>query len=434
MTGKLHDMENKDTSTGARLPAGTIAYLTSQYPAASHTFIRREVEQLRSDGLTISTYSIRRPEADLASPADQQMRDETYYVLSAGLWAYVSSHFRALITRPRRYFAGFTHSMRHRVPGLKALIWALFHFAESIVLARKLEKDGVAHLHNHFANSAATVGMLASRFNGISWSLTLHGISETDYPAGLLLADKIAEARFVACVSWFGRAQAMRIVAASEWHKFHIVRCGIALDALPENEASQKQRARKQIVCVARLSSEKGHPGLLKAFAGLVRDGHDVELLLVGDGPEQDEVRVQCEELALGKRVQMAGRLSEQDTLAAIAGADILVLPSFMEGLPVVLMEGMALGKPVVASRVAGVPELIDDEESGLLFHPANWDGLQEALNRTLSDEAAAAKRAERARAKIAREFDVKIAVSPLPALYADAMQSGEGLPRGKKA
>lgn len=433
MTGKLQDSEGLKTGEREQIPAGTIGYLTSQYPAASHTFIRREIEQLRLRGLTIQTYSIRRPDATLSSPVDLQMRDETYYILSAGLAAYMGSHFRALFTRPLRYFSGFAHAMRHRVPGLKALLWAMFHFAESIVLARRLEQDGVAHLHNHFANSAATVGMLASRFNGTGWSLTLHGISETDYPAGLLLADKIAEARFVACVSWFGRAQAMRIVPVSEWHKFHIVRCGIALSDLPEPSKNAAARSRKQIVCVARLSSEKGHPGLLQAFAGLVRDGHDVELLLVGDGPEQEEIRAQCEKLALTDRVKMAGRLSEQDTLAAIAGSDILVLPSFMEGLPVVLMEAMALGKPVVASRIAGVPELIDDGQSGLLFHPADWDGLQKALDRTLSDETAAAERAGQARAKIASEFDGKIAVSPLPALFADAIQACERLPGGKR-
>ncbi|SIN60498.1 Glycosyltransferase involved in cell wall bisynthesis [Parasphingorhabdus marina DSM 22363] len=433
MTGKLEQENGQKTGGREPLHAGTIGYLTSQYPAASHTFIRREIEQLRSGGLPIKTYSIRRPETDLASAADQRMREETYYVLNAGIGAYVVSHLRALFTRPLRYLSCFTRAMRHRVPGLRALIWALFHFAESIVLARQLEKDGVGHLHNHFANSAATVGMLASRFNKIPWSLTLHGISETDYPAGLLLADKIAEARFVACVSWFGRAQAMRIVPVRVWDKFHIVRCGITLDELPRRSEPNGERTRKQIICVARLSSEKGHPGLLQAFAGLVREGHDVELLLVGDGPAQAEIQAQCDELAISDRVKMAGRLSEQDTLAAIAGSDILVLPSFMEGLPVVLMEGMALGKPVVASRIAGVPELIDDEHNGLLFHPADWDGLRRALDRTLSDAAGASKRAERARVKISEEFDVKIAVSPLPELFANAKQAGAPLPRGEQ-
>lgn len=400
-----------------------IGYLTSQYPAPSHTFIRREIAQLRSMNHDITSYSIRRPVSGLESPRDVAAQDETYYVLQAGLFAYASAHVRAVITRPVRYFSTLFKAMGHRVPGARAFVWSVFHFAESIVLAERLERDGITHLHNHFANSAATVGMLAAGFNDISWSLTLHGISETDYPAGLLLARKIKAANFVSCVSWFGRAQAMRIVPVDQWDKFHTIRCGIALDELPPAATEKSNRRRKQIICVARLSSEKGHPGLLQAFAGLIQDGHDAELVLVGDGPEQDAIRATSERLSVVDRVRFAGRLSEVDTLTEIADSDVLVLPSFMEGLPVVLMEGMALGIPVVASRVAGVPELIDHEHSGLLFDPADWDGLQSALASSLGNEGEALERATRAREKIKREFDIQIAVAALPQLFDNAIQ-----------
>ncbi|MEO9467981.1 glycosyltransferase family 4 protein [Parasphingorhabdus sp.] len=400
-----------------------IGYLTSQYPAPSHTFIRREIAQLRSLGQDITSYSIRRSVTGLDSSRDIAAQKETYYVLQAGPLAYASAHVRAVARHPVRYFSTLINAVAHRVPGAKAFVWSLFHFAESIMLADRLQRDGIAHLHNHFANSAATVGMLAASFNNISWSLTLHGISETDYPAGLLLARKIKAAKFVSCVSWFGRAQAMRIVPADQWDKFHTIRCGIALDELPQAVTATLDRTRKQIICVARLSSEKGHPGLLQAFAELVQDGHDAELVLVGDGPEQDAIRATCERLSVADRVRFAGRLSEADTLAEIAGSDLLVLPSFMEGLPVVLMEGMALGVPVVASRVAGVPELIDHGHSGLLFDPADWDGLKSALALSLSDEGEALERAARAREKIAREFDIQIAVAALPLLFENAIK-----------
>ena len=331
--------------------------------------------------------------------------------------------------------------MRHRVPGLKAMIWALFHFAESIVLARRLEKDGVAHLHNHFANSAATVGMLASRFNNIPWSLTLHGISETDYPAGLAAGRQNCRGPFcgLCVVVWSGSGDADRAGQRMAQISHRPLRPCSRRNAGKCGQNRNGERTRKQIVCVARLSSEKGHPGLLQAFAGLVRDGHDIELLLVGDGPEKDEIlsMVPANNLALGdRRDKMAGRLSEQDTLTAIAGSDILVLPSFMEGLPVVLMEGMALGKPVVASRIAGVPELIDDEHSGLLFHPADWDGLQKALDRTLSDEAAAAsKSAETGPSAKYRKTSLtrKLRFLLYRSLYADAMQVSSADSRGGK-
>lgn len=399
-----------------------IGYLTSQYPAPSHTFIRREIAQLRKTSLDIAPYSIRSPVSGLDSPRDIAAQKETFYVLQAGLLTYARAHVRAVLRRPARYVSTLFKAMGHRVPGAKALVWSVFHFAESIVLADRLERDGISHLHNHFANSAATVGMLAAGFNQISWSLTLHGISETDYPAGLLLARKIRAANFISCVSWFGRAQAMRIVPADQWDKFHTVRCGIALDELPPVVTRKPGRKHKQIICVARLSSEKGHPGLLRAFAGLIEDGHDAELVLVGDGPEQDIIEATCERLSIADRVRFTGRLSEKDTLAEIADSDLLVLPSFMEGLPVVLMEAMALGVPVVASRVAGVPELIDHGQSGLLFDPADWNGLESALTLSLADEGAATARAARAREKIIGEFDIQLAVAALPKLFANAM------------
>lgn len=403
-----------------------IAYLTSQYPAPSHTFIRREIAQLRKVGLDITTYSIRNPVSGLDSPPDIEAQQETFYVLGQGVGAYILAHGSALISSPIRYLKTLRKAVRHRVPGGKALLWSLFHFAESIALAARLKSDGVVHLHNHFANSAANVGMLAADFNQIGWSLTLHGISETDYPAGLLLGEKVAAAKFVACVSWFGRAQAMRISGPEHWDKFHTVRCGIDLNDLPAAKtamlAAGASGAPKQIICVARLSSEKGLPGLLKAFASLRRKGHDIELSLLGDGPEQALIEGECKRSGIASFVKLLGRRSEADTLSAIADSDLLVLPSFMEGLPVVLMEAMALEVPVVASRIAGVPELIEHGVSGLLFHPADWEGLEQALSNSLSNDAKTKAMALAAKQTIKREFDIEVAVSPLPKLFSDVI------------
>src|SRR2546430_5439197 len=186
-----------------------VGYLVSQYPAPSHTFIRREVEALRRRGLPVDTFSVRRPAPGVRfGRADQEELARTYYVLPARIWPLVLAHLWAL-QRPGPYFATLREAFRHRVPGVRALLWAIFYFVESIGLARELDRRGIEHLHNHFANAAAIVGMLACRYLGIGWSVTLHGISEFDYPAGLLLGRKLARARFAACVSSFGMAQAM---------------------------------------------------------------------------------------------------------------------------------------------------------------------------------------------------------------------------------
>src|SRR4029079_3715465 len=116
----------------------------------------------------------------------------------------------------------------------------------------------------------------ATRLLGIGWSFTMHGISETDYPAGLMLGRKIEAAEFVACVSFFGRAQGMRLVAPEHWEKMHVVRCGLPFDRLPRS--GRRDSEAKTIICVGRLSPEKGQAGLLRAFSGLHKAGSDIRL------------------------------------------------------------------------------------------------------------------------------------------------------------
>lgn len=397
--------------------AASIAYLVSQYPAASHTFIRREVEALRRRGIDIRTFSIRRPQDDeLLAEHDSREAKATCYVLSASPSAMIAAQFWGFARSPRRYLATLGLALRHRVPGVRALVWSIFHFVEAIVLARELHRADIARLHNHFANSGATVGLLAARYLGLRWSLTLHGISETDYPAGVLLADKIAYAEMVACVSWFGRAQAMRLVDPDQWHKFMIVRCGVERSsfdglsvALPRPPGSSLNA-----ICVGRLSPEKGQAGLIEAVARLRADGRDVRLTLVGDGPDRATLQAHVRAAGLDTVVSFVGRLDERRTLEAIAASDVLVSSSFMEGLPVVLMEAMALGRPVIAPLVAGVPELVEDGINGLLFIAADWAGFAAALARIADDPIGAAHWGAAGKTRALGPFEIDAAVAPL--------------------
>lgn len=392
----------------------TIAYLTSRYPGASHTFIKREVAALRAAGLPIRTYSVRPTEIDRCNDAEEKERAGTFTILSQPASAFVKAHLAALAESPVRYFGTLRLALGHRVPGVRAFVWSLFHFAEAMLLAARLRRDGATRLHNHFANSAATVGLLAAHHLRLPWSLTLHGISEFDYPAGLLLPAKLERAEFAACVSYFGMAQAMRITRPAIWPRLKLVRCGIDPADLPEPRSDASRNGAFETICVARLSPEKGHAGLIEATARLLRNGLPVRLTLVGDGPDGEMLEALARDLGIAEQVTFAGRLDEAATLKAIAGADILVLPSFMEGLPIVLMEAMALGVPVAASRVAGIPELVEEGRTGLLFDPANWAGLEHAIERLFRDPELRDKLAGAARLRVAEEFAYPDAAAPL--------------------
>jgi glycosyltransferase involved in cell wall biosynthesis len=394
-----------------------VGYLVSQYPAVSHTFIRREIDALRVRGVPIETFSVRRPRAEeCVSARDRAAFEETCYLLPPNPATLLLAHGTALFNRPVSYLRVLCLALRHRVPGLRALVWALFHFAEAILLAREVERRRIEHLHNHFANAGANVGLLVARFLQLPWSLTLHGVSETDYPAGPLLGAKIEAARFVACVSHFGRAQAMRAVPPEHWHKLFVVRCGLNLEQLPRRQPRSVMRPR--VVCVGRLSREKGHVGLLEAFAMVRARGIDAQLVLVGDGPERARIQHRIAALGLHDCVALKGLLDEEQTLAQIANSDALVLPSFMEGLPIVLMEAMALGTPVIATRVAGIPELVVEEQEGLLFSPADWNELAELLARLLTDPRLRERLGKTARAKIEAQFEIGRTVEPLLACF----------------
>ena len=395
-----------------------IGYLVSLYPASSHTFIRREVNALRAHGVDVRTFSVRTPRvAERTAKEDAESFAQTSYLLPMAPMRLVRAHLEMLLRNPIRYARTFHLALQHRVPGVRAFVWAIIHFAESMVLVRDLERQGITHLHNHFANSGATVGFLATRHLGMSWSLTLHGNSETDYPAGNLLPEKLAVADFVACVTHYGRAQAFRMISPELWHKLLIVRCGLDLRALPP--AARRERPSSgnvRLVCVARLVPEKGHVGLLQAFAKANVEA--AELILVGDGSERARIEATIAELGLSDRVQVRGRLPEFETLEEIAKSDVLVLSSFVEGLPVVLMEALALSLPVVAPWVAGIPELVEHDVNGLMFAPAHWDELAECLRRILSDAALRERLAGPGRAKIEREFEISRAVLPLLERY----------------
>ena len=389
-----------------------IAYLTSEYPAPSHTFIRREIAALRRAGLNIATFSIRPAAGEPKSEQERIDRAETEAVLGRSPFAYAGALGTALVTRPVRTVATLRLALGHRAPGVKALVWALFHFVEAVLLAGLLRRAGVTRLHNHFANSGATVGLLAAHLAGMPWSLTLHGVSETDYPAGVMLADKVRRADFVACASWFMRAQAMRVTAPGDWPRLHVVRCGIDPSAMPQ--PVERADGAVRYVCVGRLSQEKGQRGLIEAFAAASKRIDGATLDLVGDGPLRGEIEALAKDVGLGGAVTFHGALSERETLEQIAAADILVLPSFMEGLPLVVMEAMALGKPVIASGVAGIPELVRHEINGILVPPSHWLALGDAMAALALDPDARRSLGAEAKAAVMQEFAIDRAVLPL--------------------
>lgn len=354
-----------------------LCVLVSRYPAISHTFIRREIEALRALGCTVVTASLRTPgEEELLTTADREEHARTFYVQPVRALALAADLLRAIVLRPTRTASTARLALGHRGPGLGGLAWAVFYLVEALHLAAELRRRGVEHIHSHFANAGGTVGLLASEQLGIGWSLTLHGLSDFGDPTGQRVREKLERARFVVCVSEHGRGQALEITGGEFASRIHVIRCGLDEDAFDAQASPSPAGGPLKLVCIGRLAPEKGHAGLLDALAEARGRGLDAELRLIGEGPERPALEARVRALGLDTQVALPGARSGAELRQELAAADLFVLSSLMEGLPVTLMEALATGTPVIAPRLSGIPELVREGREGWLFTPGQFDEL----------------------------------------------------------
>ncbi len=406
-----------------------IAYLTGRYPAVSHTFILREVEALRRMGLDVITCSVRRtgPEQH-PGPAEREAAATTFYVLPNALnpVTLILAHVAAL-RHPGRWFGALGLALRTARPGVRGAIWQIFYFLEAAVLQRHLNREGIGHLHCHFADACATLAMLTSAMSGIPFSYTLHGPAELFEPQSWRLADKTARAKFVACISHFARSQSMYFSDPEHWQKIRIIHCGVRPELYGKAPETVSDPAQTRLVFVGRLTAIKGLRVLIEAFGKARETAEGLTLTIIGDG----EDRAHLERMAspYGDAVRFLGFRSQDEVADQLNDADVLVLPSFAEGVPVVLMEAMASGKPVIATRVAGVPELVEDGESGLLVPPGDPEALAHAIVGLAGHPARRAKMGRAGREMVEREFDIDREAARIASLFLDA--GGEAIRPG---
>ena len=397
-----------------------IAYLISRYPAISHTFVQREVLALRNLGWTITTISIRRPAPrDLLTNADRAEAQNTRVIVSAKILPLLAALILTPLLHPIRWCHGLRAAWRLRRPGLRGLLWTFFYFLEALLVHRICRRKKITHIHAHFANVASDVAMIAADLSGGTFSFTMHGPTEFFDLASHRLAEKAAAARLIICISDFARSQLMPLLPANHWPKLEVVHCGVD----PEQFSSHPPRAAaadgpRHILCVARLAPVKGHALLLKALADLLIRGHLVQLTLIGDGPLRQDLEHLADVLGVAEQVQFLGSIGQDAIARHYHQADLFVLPSVAEGVPVVLMEAMAARCPVITTHIAGIPELIEDGVHGLLVRPGRADLLAHAIERLLVSPAVGRRMADAAALKIVHEFHLRKTTAQIAAVF----------------
>lgn len=394
--------------------ARRVAYLTTRYPAISHTFIAREVAALRERGFEVTTYSIRPTSSEnLVSDPMREEAARTTALVGGGAGAAVRA-LRALARRPRAALAGLRAALAWGDRTPRARLWQLFYLGEAAVLFDSMSRRGLRHVHVHHANVPADVARLACRMGDAvdgpgswRWTLSLHGSAEFSKIEQWDIAAKITDAHAVACISDYCKAQVLPFVDEAHWSKLSVVRMGVDPQRFsPSTAPVDAPPARPlRLLTVGRLDPVKGFPVLLRAVAELVAEGRSVELRVVGQGPMRERLLASAAELGLpGERIFVGAR-NEAEVVEELKQADVFVMSSFNEGLPVVLMEAMACGLPVVTTAVGAIGELVTHGVDGFVVPPTNVAALAAAVA-TLQDDPELRRTMGRAgRAAVCEEF-----------------------------
>jgi glycosyltransferase involved in cell wall biosynthesis len=358
-----------------------IAYLVNQYPRTSHSFIRREIHAVEALGVQVLRFSLRPLDEELIDDADRRELALTRVVLEQGVLRHAIAIATAALRRPAALGRAVVLAVRLGWRSDRGLVRHFAYLAEAAVLASWLRRDPADHVHAHFGTNSAAVALLCHALGGPTYSFTVHG-SEFDKPEFLGLGEKIRRAAFAVAVSSFGRAQLCRWARDEDWPRIHVVHTGVGEELLRASPTAVP--AVPRLVCVARLVRLKGHAVLIEAAARLAAEGIPFEIVLAGDGPFRARIVELIREFGVVDRVKLAGWMNANQVREAILGARALVLPSLSEGLPVVIMEALALGRPVIATAISGIPELVEPGVTGWLVPAGSVDPLVRAMREVL--------------------------------------------------
>jgi len=389
-----------------------VAYLLHRFPARTDTFIKREIRALQSAGTSVSVISVWKPNHDETTDAIiSEWSSDTTFLNSRPRFRLAILVSKFVAQRPLIALKTAFLAYKLSRPGLRGTVYQLLYFIEAILAAHHLVESGVEHVHNHIGDQSGTVTMLAAKLAGISYSITFHGWPVFFDAPYSRIKEKVLGAAFTRSISFFCRSQLMMFSNSVDPSSFKVVHCALELDKY------QYRRPRKNVktlFCAARLAPEKGLTFAITALSILTDQGYDLELHLAGGGPSQKQLERTAEQLGLRHRVRLLGYLSEDEVIEHLTRADIFILPSFVEGLPVSAMEAMAVGVPVIATNIAGTSELVEPNRTGILVRPSDAQSLADAAVKLISDHDLRISLSESARRKVEDEFDITVETARL--------------------
>ncbi len=365
-------------------PSPRIAYVMSRFPKISETFILSEMIAIEETGLQVELYPLIHERGTSVHPQAAPWVERAHFVPSVSPRV-LASHLWFLRHRPRAYLRTLSGALRAARPSRRFLLGTLGMIPKVAHMARMMETTGVTHVHCHFATHPAVAGMIIKGLVGIPFSFTAHGsdlhVDRTMLPL------KVDEAEFVVAISEDNRNLIIHDCGPRVADKVRVVHCGVDTGLFsPPSPGSTDETGPLSILCVGTLHEVKGQRGLLLALSRLSERGVDYRCVFIGDGPDMGSLRELADRLGIHDSVSFIGRATSDEVAARVRACDVLAAPSVptssgrREGIPVVLMEAMAAGRPVVTSRLSGIPELVEHEVNGILTEPGDVESLATAL------------------------------------------------------
>ncbi|QEH80188.1 glycosyltransferase family 4 protein [Sphingomonas sp. C8-2] len=394
-----------------------LAYLLNSYPMTSTTFIRREIAAIERAGVPVKRFAVRHWSERLVDPQDMAERGRTEYLLTGQAGRLAGGLAVQALRHPRRFAEMLEAAAALRRAAGGGTIRHAAYLAQAIRLKRRCDALGITHVHAHFSTNAAAVAMLCRRLGGPRYSFTVHGPDELDRFAVNSLTEKALHAQTVVAISDYCRDRLRAHLPESLWGRIRVIPCGVDLRAYPAAPPPPSMSAR--LLSVGRLCPQKAQVEIPAAIAAAAADHPELSVALIGDGESRAAIEQEIRRTGTGGRVKLLGWRSNAEVRRRIGETRALLLPSHAEGLPIVIMEAFALGRPVIATRIAGIPELVD-ERCGWLVEPGDGAGLAAAIAAAMdAGRTVLARMGREARKRVAARHDIDRIAPELIALFA---------------
>ena len=404
---------------------GPIAYIVQKFPSLTITFIYREIMALRARGIEVAAFSTWKPRRDELSQEAVDLMDSTFYIFPLNVLYFLKAHLYYLFTRPLKYVGTLLFRWRQSDGGVKGRFRGLYHFAEAVYLAKEIERQKVRHIHAGFASNPATLALIISRLTGISFSFAAHAYGI--FAEQIMLREKLAAARFVIASTRYNKDYLATRFPDIAPDKIRVIYHGVSLQHFQPREYNGRD-GWPMILSVAQFREKKGLPFLVEACRILKSEGQEFECYIVGDGAQRGYLEALIEKYGLQDTVRLEGIVFQEKLRDYYRRADIFALPSVVasdgdrDGIPVTLIEVMAMGCPVVSTFVSGIPELVEDGRTGMLVPPGDAPALAQALRALLQDEGLRRHMGQASRDKVVRQFDIEDSVAQVAALFAEEL------------